>query len=511
MSETPPVISEKSRRIARNTVFLYVRMLVLMLIGLFTSRVVLHNLGQVDFGLYGAVAGVVTLCTVLTESMAGAISRFVAFELGRGQGQSRNVFQTALCVQLLLSLAVVLLCETVGLWWMDRKMVIPPDRLAAAHGVFQFSLLTLVVQLMSVPYHAEILAHERMDAYALISIFEGLGKLAIAFLLLRAPIDRLVWYAALLALISLLTRLVYGLFCRRNFPYTRSGFRFDGKIFREMFSFAGWNFIGSGAGILRSQGGNQLLNLFFGPVTNAAWLLTAQVNTAVGKFVTSFISAINPQITKSYASGERAYMMNLVFTGSRMSVYLLLPVVCVVFFNAPFLVDLWLGKGVVPPDTVLFVRLMLVGLLIESVSYTLVTAMLSTGNIRNYQLLVGGLQLLNLPVDYLFLRAGAPAAVIFYVAIVISVLCLFARVYMLRGMIGLPALRFAKEVLWNEVRVCIPAFVLPGLLVRSFDLDSWTGFLLCCGVCLFVSLLSIVFLGLSRKERGRRLFQLFIR
>lgn len=511
MSETPPVISEKSRRIARNTVFLYVRMLVLMLVGLFTSRVVLHNLGQVDFGLYGAVAGVVTLCTVLTESMAGAISRFVAFELGSGRGQSRKVFQTALCVQLVLSLAVVLLCETAGLWWIDHKMVIPPERMGAAHGVFQFSVLTLVIQLMSVPYHAEILAHERMDAYALISIFEGLGKLAVAFLLLRAPIDRLVWYAALLALVSLLTRIIYSLFCRRNFPHTRSGFLFDRKVFGEMFSFAGWNFIGSGAGILRSQGGNQLLNLFFGPVINAAWLLTTQVNTAVGKFVTSFISAINPQITKSYASGEREYMLRLVFTGSRLSVYLLLPVVCTVFFNAPFLVELWLGRGAVPPDTVLFIRLMLVNLLIESVSYTLVTAMLSTGNIRNYQLLVGGLQLLNIPVDYLFLRAGAPAAVIFYVAIVISVLCLFARVYMLRGMIGLPALRFVKEVLWNELRVCVPAFALPWLLVRCLSPDTWPGFLSNCGVCLLVSLLCIAFLGLSRKERNRRLFQIFTR
>lgn len=498
-------ISDNSRRIARNTVLLYFRMFLLMLVGLVTSRVVVRALGQEDFGIYGAVAGVVSLFTVLTGSMSAAISRFITFELGKESSTERlrNVFSTAVSIELVLSAIVVLLAEPIGLWWIHDKMVLPPERLEAARWVFQFSLLSLVIQLVSVPYNADIIARERMDAFAYISIFEGLGKLAVAYCIARSSADKLVLYAALLAVVSLLTRLAYGIFCRRNFPEARYQWKLDKGLFGRMFSFAGWNFIGSGSGILRDQGGNQLLNLYFGPVANAAWLLASQVNGTVQKFVTSFTTAINPQITKSYAAGEKAHMFSLLFKGSRMSVYLLILVICPLFFNAPFLVNLWLGADAVPPDAVLFIRLILMYLLLESVSYTMVTAMLATGDIRDYQLVVGGLQLLNVPLAWLCLKLGAPAQSIYWVAIGVAFACLCARLFMLRGMIGLPVGRFLKEVFLNELLVVALSMSMGLSLSFLIPLDTWWGFLLHAFLSLLFTAVTVWMLGLSSRERKK--------
>ncbi len=498
-------ISESSRRIARNTVLLYFRMFLLMVVGLITSRVVVRALGQEDFGIYGAVAGVVSLFTVLTGSMSAAISRFITFELGKDNGAERlrKVFSTAVSIELLLSALVVVLAEPLGLWWIQNKMVLPPERLAAARWVFQFSLLSLVIQLISVPYNADIIARERMDAFAFISIFEGLGKLAVAYCIAVSASDKLVLYAALLALVSLLTRLAYGIFCRRNFPEAVYSWKLDKDLFGQMFAFAGWNFIGSGSGILRDQGGNQLLNLFFGPLANASWLLASQINGTVQKFVTSFTTAINPQITKSYAAGEKEHMLLLVFKGSRMSVYLLVLVICPLFYNADFLVNLWLGADAVPPDAVLFIRLILLYLLVESVSYTMVTAMLATGDIRDYQILVGGLQLLNIPLAWLCLKLGGPAQSIYWVAIGVAFCCLAARLYMLRRMIGLPVGRFLKEVFLNEFYVVGLSMAQGFFLSRLLPLDCWWGFLLHALLSLLFTALAVLFAGLNADERNQ--------
>ena len=454
-------ISENSRRIAKNTFLLYFRMLVLMVIGLFTSRVVLRALGVEDYGIYGAVAGVVTMFTVLTGAMSSAISRFITFELGRGGEDLHKVFSTAVSTQLLLSALIVVLAEPLGTWWLVHKMVIPPERLWAAHWVFQFSILSLVIQLVSVPYNAEIIAHERMDAFAWITLFEGVGKLALAYCLFVSSFDKLVLYAALLALVSLLTRALYGLFCRRHFQEVHYDWKLDKSLFSRMFSFAGWNFIGSGAAILRDQGGNLLLNLFFGPLVNAAWLLASQVYAAVQKFVSSFAMAINPQITKSFAADERDYCYRLVSNGSKLSVYLLLLVALPVIYYTPFLAELWLGAGQVPEHMVLFTRLTVVCLIIDSVSGTIITLINATGEIRDYQLLVGGIFLLNIPVDYILLKIGMPAHIIYIVAIVLAVCCMFARLWMLKRQLNFPAGKFLRNVVCNEILVSLVAATLP--------------------------------------------------
>ena len=493
-------LTENSRRIARNTVLLYFRMFLLMAVGLFTSRVILQVLGKSEIGIYSTIAGVVTMFSILTGSMSSAISRFITFEMGRKESNLGKVFSTAVAIQLILAGIIVILAEPAGLWYISNKMVLPPDRIYAAKWVLQFTIVSFVIQLLSVPYNADIIAHERMDAFAWISIFEALGKLAVAFAIMVSPIDRLIFYAALLALVSLLTRFAYALFCKMHFEETRSSVSMDKGIFRQMFSFAGWNFIGAGSGVLRDHGGNLLLNAFFGPIANAAWYFANQVNGAVQKFVTSFTTAINPQITKSYAAGDRDYMLRLIFRGSRLSIWLLLLVVYPIVFNAEFLTGLWLGASQAPENTVIFIRLVLIYIMIEAVSYTMITAMLSTGDIRNYQLLVGGLQLLNLPLDYIFLKMGAPAEVIYYVACGVAVLCLAARLYMLKGMIGLPVGRFLKEVLLRELLVAGLALAVPFILSRFIG-GGWGGFLISLFATETASCAIIWFIGMDHDER----------
>ncbi len=489
----------RSRRIARNTLMLYVRMLVLMLVGLYTSRVVLEVLGEDDFGIYNVVGGVVAMFTIISGALNSAVQRFITFEMGKGADARPNkVYSTAVTIQLILALIVVVIAEPVGLWFINNEMTIDPSRIPAARWVLHFSLLAFVINLMSVPQMASITAHEKMSAYAYIGLMDGLLRLGVAFLIMKSPIDRLVYYAALMAAVVLLVRLAYGIYCRRNFPECRYNPVFDRHLIKEMFSFAGWNFIGVTSGVLRDHGGNILVNLFSGPAVNAARGVAAQLNVAVQGFVTNFMTAVNPQITKSYASGDKEYLFPLLRKSSRMSFYLLLVIAFPILFNTEYVMGIWLKD--VPAHSVLFVQLFLVFALSESISNPLVTAMLATGKIRNYQLAVGGLQLLNVPVSYVFLKMGAAPEVTVVVAIVISQLCFFLRLAMLRGMIGLNMWDYLKDVYLRVLAVASLAAAVP-LAFRGMMTEGLGGFCLSILTCLMSAGLSVLFIGCSKDER----------
>jgi len=336
----------RGTKIARNTLMLYVRMLVLMLVGLYTSRVVLGALGEDDFGVYNVVGGVVSMFTIISGALNSAVSRFITFEMGKGaDAQLNKVYSTAVTIQLILAAVVVLLAEPLGLWFIDNKMTIDPSRIPAARWVLHFSLLAFVINLMSVPQMASITAHEHMSAYAYIGILDGLLRLGVAFLILHSPIDRLIFYAALMAGVVLTVRLAYGIYCRMHFEECRYRPVFDRPLIREMFSFAGWNFIGVTSGVLRDHGGNILVNLFSDPAVNAARGVAVQLNGAVQGFVTNFMTAVNPQITKSYAAGEKEYMFSLVRRSSRMSFFLLFLIALPVIFNADYLLSMAQGSA----------------------------------------------------------------------------------------------------------------------------------------------------------------------
>ena len=491
--------SDNNKRIAKNTLLLYFRMLFMMVVSLYTSRVILNALGVEDFGIYNVVGGVVSMFTVISGSLSAAISRFITYELGKGdQSKLNKIFSASVTIQLLLSLIIVVLIESVGVWFLNAKMTIPADRVTAANLVLQFSIITFVINLISVPYNAAIIAHERMSAFAYISILEAIGKLAIAFFIMWSPIDKLIYYAILMCTVAVIVRLTYGHYCKKHFTECTYHFHWDKDILKQMFGFAGWNFIGASSVVFRDQGGNIILNIFFGPTVNAARGIANQVNTAITGFVQNFMTALNPQITKSYASGDGEYMMTLIFQGARLSFYMLLLLSLPVLINTHYILVIWLK--IVPEHAVLFVRLIMIFAMCESISNPLITAMLATGKIRNYQIVVGGLQLLNLPLSYICLKTGFVPESILVVAIIISLACLFARLYMLRGMIGLSSILYMKNVFLNVLVVALLSTIIPYMLF-CYMKETFFSFIIITLIAVLCTLVVEFYIGCNQKER----------
>lgn len=492
-------MNNNSKRIAKNTILLYIRMLVTMFVSLFTSRIILKTLGVTDYGIYNVVGGVVTMFSIISGSLSAASSRFITFELGKGNStELKKIFSTSVNIQIIMSIIVIIFAEIIGVWFLNYKMNIPSDRLYAANWVFQFSILTFCINLISVPYNASIIAHEKMSAFAYISILEVSAKLAIVYLLYWSPIDKLIFYALLMAIVALIIRFVYGLFCKRNFTECRYQFIFDKTLIKKMFGFAGWNFIGNSSAIFRDQGGNILINLFCGPTVNAARGIAYQVNGAIHGFVGNFMLALNPQITKSYASGEWAYMMTLIFQGARLSYYMLLFLSLPVIINTHYILELWLG--VVPEYTTTFVQLVLILAMSESISQPLITAQNATGRIKYYQISVGGLQLLNLPISYILLKNGCIPETVLIVAIMISQCCLFVRLYIERKSIQLPLKEFIQKVYINIIIVSISSAFIP-LTLSHYMLENSINFIILCLLSIACTLISIYYIGCNKKEK----------
>lgn len=489
-----------NKRIAKNTLMLYFRMLFSMVVSLYTSRVVLNALGVEDYGIYNVVGGLVSMFSVISGSLSASILRFITYELGCGDKNRLNkIFSTSINIQFGLGLIIIILAETVGIWFLNAKMNISDVRMMAANWVFQFSILTFVVNLVSVPYNASIIAHEHMSAFAYISIIDVLGKLAVAILIAYSSADKLVLYALLMFVVACVIRFIYALYCKRNFEECRYNWNFDKTLFYQMFRFAGWNFIGASSAVLRDQGGNIVINLFCGPAVNAARGLAVQLSSAVQGFATNFMTALNPQITKSYASGDRDYMMMLVLQGAKLSFYMLLILSLPVMVNAHYILALWVK--IVPDHTVLFVQLALLFAMSESISNPLVTVMLATGNIRNYQLAVGGLQMMNLPISYVLLRNGMLPEAVLIVAIIISQCCLIVRLYMLHRMIGISISEFLRKVYFNVVIVSILSAILPVILVNYLD-ETFLNFVIISVFSVMSTSCLIYYVGCNRKERN---------
>lgn len=447
---------------------LYFRMVFIMAVNLYTSRVILQALGVEDYGIYNVVGGFVAMFSLLSSSLSAAITRFITFELGTGNKEKLNrIFSTSLSIQIALSLIIIILIEIVGVWFVNNKMVIEPLRLVAANWVLQLSMITFCLNLISVPYNALIIAHEKMSAFAYISILDATLKLAVCFLVIASPVDKLISYSILLTIVAFAIRSIYAIYCSRHFEESKFYFYLDKELFYRMFAFSGWNFIGAGSGVLRDQGVNILLNLFWGTTVNAARGIAMQVSAAVTSFSSSFITAINPQITKRYASGDKQHTFSLVIQGARLSYYLLLFLSLPVVLETPLLLKIWLSN--VPDYTVIFVRLILLYVMIESISYTMMTLMLATGSIRNYQIIVGGLQLLNFPFAYLLLYFGCQPEMTTIVSIIIAFVCLFVRLHLLNKISGLPIADFVKKVVLNITVVTVIGSIVPLLCVSCID------------------------------------------
>lgn len=489
-----------NERLAKNTLLLYFRMLLLMLIGLYTSRVILRALGIEDYGIYNVVGGIVAMFTMISGSLSSAISRFITFELGLGNiNKVRDVFSTSVTVQMLLSLIFIFFAETIGLWFLNTQIVIPEERIVAANYVFQFSVITFVTNLISIPYNAAIIAHEYMKAFAYISILEAVFKLVTAWVICMANVDRLIFYAGILAVVAIIIRIVCGWYCKKHFAECTYRSVYDRDLLKKMFGFAGWNLIGATSSVCRDHGGNIVLNLFFGPTVNAARGIAIQVNSAVRGLVSNFQMALNPQITKSYAADNLKYMHKLIFQGARFSYYILFIITLPIIVSTDYILSIWLGSS--PEYTALFLKLVLIFSLLESLSGPLLTSMYATGIVRNYQIIVGGLQMLNLPISYVCLCWGAGPEAVFIIAIVLSVICLVARLIMLKPLIQISIKQFFDKVFFNVVLVSIISAIIPVMLSYYIE-EKLLSVILLIFTSLFCPFLAIWYIGLSFKERS---------
>lgn len=474
-------------------------MFVLMVISFFTARITLNALGVEDYGINNVVGGLVTVFSLFSNSMTAATSRFITCALGEENEEKLNkIFSTTVNLHLTLTIFIVVLLELGGIWFLNNKLLIPADKMHAANWVFQCSVLGFAVNLMSIPYNACIIAQERMSAFAYMTIIDGFFKFVVAFSIYYYRGDRLILYAVLGLLFTMINRYIYYIYCKRNFKECTYRWIWDANLNKKIFNFSGWNFIGASSGVLRDHGVNILLNLFCGPSVNAARGITMQISGIVTQFAQNFMTALNPQITKSYAAGDKGRAIHLVFQGSRFSFYLLFFISLPLIIETNFILHTWLG--VVPDYSAIFVRLMLIYTLVESLSYTMVTLMLATGNIRNYQIVVGGCQLLNFPLSYLFLNLGFNPSITIIISISIAFLCMLLRFVLLWKMVRFPYWNFIKSVLFNVVIVSVVAFPFPFFIILFME-EGWYRFALVGFTCLIFGGISIYYIGCSLQER----------
>lgn len=432
--------SVNNKRILKNTFFLYFRMIVVMAVNLYTVRVVLHQLGVVDYGIYNVVGGVVSMFSFINSTLTTSSQRYFSIELAKGDEVKLNQW---FCLNIttfsIFILAFLIISETIGLWFVNTQMVIPEERLFAVNVVYQLSICTFCIHFLSIPYHALIIAHEKMSAFAYISIVEVLLKLCIALLLAVILWDKLIVYGILMFLVSCGITGAYIVYNIRHFRESKYHLYWNRKEMKDLLSFSGWHFFGTFSTVIRSQGINILLNMFFNPAINAARAIAFQIYHAVSQLSANFIVAVKPQIYKSYAKGNYDELYRLIIRSSTICSFLVSVLIFPILIDTNFVLGLWLKN--VPDYAVVFTQLVLINGLIDAVNGPLSAAALSTGKIRNYELLVATTIILNLPLSYIALKLGAEPTATMIVSIVISILTTYARAYMVYKMVGLPLSR----------------------------------------------------------------------
>ena len=492
--------SANNRRIAKNTLLLYFRMIFMMLVSLYTSRVVLDTLGVEDYGIYNVVGGVVAMFGFINGSMSSATQRYITFALGKDDMENlQKVFNTALQIHVLISILIVLLGETVGLWFMYNQMQIPADRMDAAFWVLQCSILSTAIVIISVPYNADIIAHEKMSAFAYISILEAVLKLIIVYLLVLSSYDKLIFYAFLILVVQLLIRFCYNFYCNKHFPESKCRYLWDKSLFKKMTMFAGWSMWGNLASILSTQGVNLLLNVFFGPTVNAARGMAIQIQSAVSQFSSNFQVALNPQITKTYAQNDLQSMNKLIIRSSKFSFFLLFILSLPILLMTQPILEFWLK--LVPEYTAIFLKISLVIVIIDSMSNPIMIAASATGNIRTYQSIIGGIVLLIIPLAYVVLKLGAPPFMVYVIHLFISVTAAIVRLLIIRTMIFFKIRLYLYKVLKSICPTVCLSLPIPMIMCHYLVPSQLSHFLLIFCACVLLSVLSVYATGLDKNEK----------
>lgn len=492
--------TENNKRIAKNTLLMYFRMFLTMIVSLYTVRVILNILGVIDYGIYSVVGGIVMMFSFLSISMANASQRYFSFDIGSNNIiKLKNTFSTTVIIYAIISLLIFILAETIGLWFLNNQLIIPKDRIVAANWIYQFSILTFIINILAIPYYAIIIAREKMSIYAYIGIFEALLKLATVYFLTFFSIDKLKLYAVLIFIVSCIVSYTYVTICTRKFEESRFRYYWDKELFKSILSYSSWMLMGSLTSLLSNHGLNILINIFFGPIINASRAIAYQVNSAIVLFSTNFYTTVRPQITKAYASKDNNYMINLVIQSSKFSFYLLLLLAMPILFETRFILNLWLKNST---DTmVIFTRLMIILSLITSLENPLSALVQATGNVKKYELLIGSITLLSLPLSYVFFKFGYAPQVSIYILIIVNVIVHFLRLWVIKDLVGMPMLKYIKEVLYNVILVSCTSAILPFVLILYFNMNSTFRFLVICISCFFSVIFFSYLIGLNKEEK----------
>lgn len=491
--------SHEQKRIMKNTVMLYIRMAVIMLVSLYMSRVVLDVLGEQDYGIYNIVGSVVVSLTFIQNALISATQRFLSYELGKNCEEGTNrIFSMSMNIHVLFALVVVIIMETVGLWFVNNVLNIPELRMFAANVVLQFSIATFCVNMLRIPYNAVIFSHERMSIYAILSIAETILKLALCYILLVCRKDKLIIYAFLIFAITLVINIMYIIYCKRQFAdVCKYKICKDKILFKKMTSFLGWNMVGGVTSIATTEGPNYFLNVYLGVTVNAALGLAKQVSSAVYQFTSNFQSAFNPQIVKAYAKDDRVYLFDLINKTSQVSFYLLFLVAFPVILCADVLFDIWLVE--VPEYAVEFCVLILMSQLISALSSPLWMVVHATGNIKSYQITLSIINLLILPIAWVILALGYSPVYIILAQVGITIFVFTYRLLYLYSQIKFDLVTYSKSVLLKSLSLML--LIIPVPLLTRIYIDGLKGAIISFALAVIITCVVFYIWGIDKEYK----------
>lgn len=498
-------ISDNNKRIAKNTFFLYIRMFILFAVNFYTTRVLLNALGTDDYGLYNVIAGFVAMLGFMNQSMTNSIQRFINFHMGKGDEEGLlKYFKASLTAQLLLGIFILLLFETLGLWFLNAKMNIAPEKVFDANVVFQMSCLCLLVNIIKAPYNAIIIAKERMNFYAYISVAEAAVKLFIAFSISWIVTFRLSYYAIMLFALTVIVYILTLMYAKRLICNLSFQLYFHKAIFKEVLSFSGWNLFGAASGAIKSQGINVLMNLFFNTAINASRGVAFQVLSGIQQFVSNFQVAINPQIVQSFASGDKDRYLKLTYLSAKLSLYLMWVIALPVMASLNLILDVWLGKDMVPEYTSLFIYIILFTGLFDALGSSISVPIYATGNIKGYQIITSSVKFMVLPISYILYRIGFGPAASMYISLLLAGIEQTSRVIIWGRLVKESPLIYLNKIIFPAL-----AIIILSSLTMYFIVEYTTKFITIISfgintiVALLIAILMIYFIGLNRMEKNQ--------
>ena len=489
-----------TKKIIKNSLFLYTRMFFLLVLTLYTSRLILNTLGITDFGIFNLIVGVISMLAFLNASISLGIQRYLSIDIANCNNQKlKQTFSTSIFIQIIIALIVLIIAETVGLWYINYQMQFPIDRLLTVNIIYQLTVITFILNVLQIPYVSLLLAKEAMSAYSSITVFDSLLKFLAAILLPIIFLDKLIVYVSLLTLTSLITFSIYKFFCNRKYPESHVEKLQNFIYLKEIMLFSGWSIIGNLAYILRMQGTGVILNLFFGNTINASYGLALQVFSAASLFVSNLQLAINPQIMQNYAKNEKNQSINLALMGSKYSFFLVLLLSLPIIINTDIILKLWLGF--VPNFTSEFTNLFLLMILVDAISLPLMTLIAATGKIKTYHIILGSLNLLLLPISFISLNLNKNPTVIFYAIISFSVMSLIIRLVFLKKLVNLDLSDFFQYVLLKLIAVITSLILIFYFFIDYLKAESWSMLIINSSIICTITLLIIILLGTSSAEK----------